>query len=136
MKSEAYATTLSTFRLLKTLKVVIELGVDASDFCVARGEGTGWDVATPRFNRKLGREVTLGFWRSFFLKDPFARLTNLTVCFTRLERYSRGDTSDLEFPIRIKRHERDDASSPLDDGFTIESPQKWLGGMWGWNSAG
>lgn len=134
-KSTAYATILSTFKLLKTLKIVTELGADASDFSVACAEVHREGVETPRFNRKLGQEVALKLWRSFFLNDPFARLTNLTVCFTRLERYDWRDTTDLEFPIRIQRHERDDAASPLDKGFTLESPRRWIGGWWGANSA-
>ena len=130
MKSEVYTTTLSTFKFLTTLKVVIELCGDAADFWVLPEEENGRGVSDPPFDDKLGREAALRLWRSFFLNDPFAWLTNLTVCFTRLQPYDRIDTVELEYPIRIKRHERDDASSPLDDGFTVDSPGKWRDRIW------
>ena len=128
MKSEVYTTTLSTFKFLNTLKVVVELSGDASDFGLLPGQDNAWGVSGPPFDDKLGREVAIKLWRSFFLNDPFAWLTNLTVCFTRLQPYDRTDTVELEYPIRIKRHER--------NGATIESPGKWKDRMWEDYSAG
>ena len=136
LKSEAYATTLSTFKLLKTLKVEIELNSDTSNFLMSSVEDIGWGRSGPCLNLELGREVTLGLWRSFFIDDPYAWLTELTVRFTRLQCYDRIDFVELEFPIKIKRHERDDAPSPLDNGFTLDSPRKWLERTWGDGSAG
>ena len=61
------------------------------------------------------------------MNDPYARLIDLEVCFTRIETYGGGQNTGIEFPIKIRKLERDDAPSPLNGGFRIESKGRWLG---------
>ena len=119
-----YAETISRFSRLKRLKVVVDLNNDASDFAAAYWRR---ELPIPELNEGLGREVTTSLFKSFFVKDPYARLIDLEVCFTRIETYDRGQNTEIEFPIKIRKLERDDAPSPLNGGFTIESKGRWLG---------
>ena len=119
---------LAKFSHFRSLKVFVELHENASDFGVACKKDKGWGVDTPPFNEALGRSVVQDFFQGFFKHTPYSRLKELEVCFTRIERYDRGQTADIEFPIKVQRLERDDAPSPVDGGFTIDSPGKWIGG--------
>jgi len=60
------------------------------------------------------------------VNDSYAQLTDLDVCFTRVEEYDRDQTSDIEFPLQVRRLERDDAPIPLDGDFRVECQGKWL----------
>lgn len=129
-KPTEYANALARFNHLQSLKVFVELNEDASDFSKEYHQDARGDVPTPIFNKSLGREVTTNLFLSFFVNDTYARLTTLEVCFIREEVYDRGQRTDIEFPIKIRRFERNDAPSPANGGFTIECQGKWLGGWW------
>lgn len=83
---------------------------------------------TPRFNEALGRKVTTNLFRNFFQNGTYARLTSLDVCFTRVEQYDRGQTSDIKFPFKVRRLERGDAVRPVAGGFVVECEGRWLNG--------
>ena len=125
-----YAEVISRFSRLKRLKVVVDLNNDASDFAAEYHQTVWGEVPTPELNEGLGREVATRLFKSFFVNDPYARLIDLEVCFTRIETYDRGQNTEIEFPIKIQKSERDDAPSPLNGGFTIESKGRWLGGWY------
>ena len=55
-------------------------------------------------------------------------MTSLDVCFTRVEQYDRGQTSDIKFPFKVRRLERDDAVRPVAGGFVVECEGRWLNG--------
>lgn len=83
-------------------------------------------VCMPPLNVTLACEVAAKLYQSFFLNDAYAWLVVLEVHFTRLLVEDRGQTSQVECPVKIQRLVRDDAQSPLDGGFTIECDGKWV----------
>lgn len=127
-KPSHFASTMARFNNLRRLKIFVELNEAASDFAGEYRQDAQGSVPTPPFNEKLGREVTTSLFRSFFENDAYARLTELEVSFTHVKVYDRGQHEDIEFPIKVRRLERDDAPSPLDGGFTVECQGKWLRG--------
>ena len=128
LQPKDYADTIAHFTTLNSLKIVIELNEDASDFAAEYHQTTWGEVPTPPLNDQLARTLTTDLFKNFFVNDAYARLADLEVVFTRIEVYDRGQSSDIEFPIKFRRLERDDAPSPVDGGFTVECQGKWLGG--------
>ena len=122
-----YVETISRFSRLKRLKVVVDLNNDASDFAAAYYQRVWGELPIPELNEGLGREVATSLFKSFFVNDPYARLIDLEVCFTCIDTYDRGQNTEMEFSIKIRKLGRDDAPSPLNGGFTIESKGRWLG---------
>ena len=83
-------------------------------------------VPLPDFNKDLALEYVVSFFRSFFENDHRARLTDLEVSFNRIVEYDRGETSDIRFPIRIRRSERDDTPNPIEGGLAIIPSNEWI----------
>ena len=128
LKPTNHATAIPHFTHLQSLQIVVELNESASDFAAEYHQTTWGEVPTPPFNEQLGREVTTDLFKSIFENDPYAHLEDLQVVFTRTEVYDRGQSSDIEFPIKVRRLERDDAPSPGEGGFSVKCKGKWLGG--------
>ena len=128
MKPSDHATELARFSHLKSLRVVIELRVGTSDFAAEYLQNRMGTVEFPPLNEALGQEMVTKLFKVFFKNDRNACMTDLEVWFLRRLVYdNHGQGTDVGFPIRIRRAERDDAPSPLDGGFTVECGSSWLG---------
>lgn len=83
-------------------------------------------VRMPQLNLELAREVTTKLYMDFFVHNAYAWLAALEVHFNRHLVEDRGQTSDVEWVIKIRRRVRDDASSPLEGGFGLECDDEWV----------
>ena len=76
------------------------------------------------------RRLATSLFRFIFDRNPAARLDSLELCFqTRLRHDLDFDfglwRDNLEWPVRVKRMERDDALGPEDGGFEVECATDW-----------
>ena len=119
-----YIDTLVTLNRLKSLKIAVELRMEASEFSGECGPSVGMGTDLPPLDETLGRKVTIDTFGAFFINDPNARLNYLEVCFTR----TIGEiwNPSVSFPIGIQRVERDDAPSRDQGGFNLGSSGGWL----------
>ncbi len=107
----------------------MELNSDTSNFA-AEYRQTEWGVVDrPPLDKELGQEVAINLFKSFFINDAYARMVDLEVQFIRKQVHYWGQNVDTNFPIKIRRLERNDAPSPVDDGFTVECGGEWLKGL-------
>ena len=109
-----YATKISGFHHLHTLKIFIELDDNASDFSSALRDtpNIGPDFLLPFFDEWHARAVSDELFKAFFASDPYAWLRELEVCFLRSE-YTK-------WRFRYRRLERDDEKSVLEGGYECE----------------
>ncbi|KAL8849421.1 MAG: hypothetical protein Q9221_005593 [Calogaya cf. arnoldii] len=121
------AELVSHLARLDSLKAFVELDNNATDFAEEYHVDPyhGGDNVLPPLTT-LARGVTTDLFESFFRHNAYARLTSLEVCFLRHRYEDRGQRFDMTNSIKIKRMERDDAPSPLDGGYVVETDGKWV----------
>ena len=83
----------------------MDLDIEGSEFDAAFEPGNVLQGDTPAFNEALGRVLAAEMFEGFFAHDPYARLTDLEVCFGRSEVGGWGNI--LRFPIKMQRLERE-----------------------------
>ncbi|KAL8755461.1 MAG: hypothetical protein Q9184_004794 [Pyrenodesmia sp. 2 TL-2023] len=69
----------------------------------------------------MARKVAVTLFKAFFKHDSRALLEYLEVCFKHKRVEDRAQSFPVESPIKIRRSERDDAPSPVHEGFTVEA---------------
>ncbi|KAL8671694.1 MAG: hypothetical protein Q9168_003816 [Polycauliona sp. 1 TL-2023] len=119
-----YAEAITKFDHLDTLKVFVELNGDASDFSeeypTTRREGNA--LKFPRLKVGTASKTAEGFFKAFFIRNPYARLRSLEICFLRMIQFSHGRREPCERSIFVSRLERDDAPNPLEGGYQVVAP--------------
>lgn len=80
----------------------------------------------PPLNEDLAQEISRRLFKGFFENNAYARLRELEVCFKHQEVEDRCQRFDVEQSVKVRRLERDDAPSPLEGGFEVESDGKWI----------
>jgi len=96
-----HAATLVRFNHLSSVRINAKLNSDAFE-SVAEYYQNAWDnVPTRRLHKRVGLELVTGLFKSFFMYDAYAYLTELKVYFIFEEGYDRYD--GINFPIIIRR---------------------------------
>ncbi|KAI9873654.1 MAG: hypothetical protein M1830_010744, partial [Pleopsidium flavum] len=119
------ATILARFSRVRTLKLYVEVPITASGFSDEYKYDVWGSVCPPPLKEDRGNEVLTGLFRQVFKVDPYAFLTHLEVCFTRLDISDRMDSYIVENPIWVRRLERDDAPRPDEGGFRVDCIGSW-----------
>ncbi|KAL8646784.1 MAG: hypothetical protein Q9226_006712 [Calogaya cf. arnoldii] len=121
------AELVSHLSRLDSLKVFVKLDTNATDFAeeyYLYPDGGGNYVLPPL--NMLAREVTTNLFTDFFRRNAYASLTSLEVCFLRHRYEDRRQWFEMTNSVKIKRLERDDAPSPLEQGYMVETDGKWV----------
>lgn len=85
----------------------------------------------PPLNNLKARDTAINLFKSFFIHNEYAYLTELEICFKHQRQEDRGQRFEVEIPVKIKRMVRDDAPSPLEGGFTVGTRTRWPRGWQG-----
>jgi hypothetical protein len=107
------------------MKLYAEVPIAASDFSDEYEHDVWGEVRPPPLKKDRSNEVVTNLFQQVFKNDPYAFLTHLEVCFTRLDIFDRMDSCIVENPIHVRRLERDDAPKPDQGGLSLECKGKW-----------
>lgn len=139
LQPKDYVESLACLNCIQNAKVFVILndefladynGAAATDFVAVYSQDDYGSKPMPPLNEQLALKVTTKLFRRFFENASNARLRSLEVSFKYKEIFDRAQTNDAEHPIRVRQLEGQGAPNPLEGGFTIESPRKWLS----WNT--
>ena len=132
-----YVDCLSRFTHLHTLTVNVDVNKtyydSVNDFFFSQSSRAFYDGCAPDFDQVHAKNVVRHLFQSFFWdgdkgRERLSQLRELQVRFLQKEyRHGHGTQSVfLEWPIKLRRHERDDAKSVLKGGFDHEAVERWV----------